>query len=49
MAKGDYISVRSSIPVGKIVSHVFEFENCIEAIDYSLNNKNEVVKGVIKM
>ncbi len=38
-----------SIPVGKIVSHVFEFENCIEAIDYSLNNKNEVVKGVIKM
>ena len=37
------------IPVKNIVSHEFPFEDCIEAIDYSLNHKDEVIKGVIKM
>lgn len=37
------------IPLSKIVSHVFEFEKCIHAIDYSLNHKDEVIKSVIKM
>lgn len=37
------------IPVKKIVSHVFPFKDCIEAIDYSLNHKDEVVKAAIKM
>ncbi len=37
------------IPVKKAVSHEFPFEECIEAIDYSLNHKDEVIKGVIKM
>lgn len=38
-----------AIPVKKIVSHEFPFEECIEAIDYSLNHKDEVIKGVVKM
>ena len=33
----------------KIVSHVFDFKDCIEAIDYSLKHKDEVIKAVIKM
>ena len=37
------------IPVKKIVSHVFPFKDCVEAMDYSLNHKDEVVKAVIKM
>lgn len=37
------------IPVKDIVSHVFDFKDCIEAIDYSLNHKDEVIKAVIKM
>ena len=37
------------LPVKKIVSHEFPFEECIEAIEYSLNHKDEVIKGVIKM
>lgn len=37
------------IPVKDIVSHEFPFEDCIEAIEYSLNHKDEVIKGVIKM
>lgn len=36
------------IPLKKIVSHVFNFEDCIEAIEYSLNHKDEVIKSVIK-
>ena len=31
-----------------IVSHEFDFKDCIEAIDYSLNHKDEVIKAVIK-
>ena len=38
-----------AIPVAKIVSHVFDFKDCIEAIDYSLNHKDEVIKAVIRM
>ena len=38
-----------AIPVKKIVSHIFPFKDCIEAIDYSLNHKDEVVKAAIKM
>lgn len=37
------------IPLKKIVSHVFDFKDCIHAIDYSLNHKDEVIKAVIKM
>lgn len=37
------------IPVKDIVSHEFPFDECIEAIEYSLNHKDEVIKGVIKM
>lgn len=37
------------IPLKKIVSHVFDFKDCIEAIDYSLNHKDIVIKSVIKM
>lgn len=36
------------IPVEKIVSHEFDFKDCIEAIDYSLNHKDEVIKAVVK-
>ena len=36
-------------PVKEIVSHEFPFEDCIHAIEYSLNHKDEVIKGVIKM
>jgi L-iditol 2-dehydrogenase len=36
------------IPLKKIVSHVFDFKDCIHAIDYSLNHKDEVIKSVIK-
>ncbi len=36
------------IPVKKIVSHEFDFKDCIEATDYSLNHKDEVIKAVIK-
>lgn len=36
------------IPVEKIVSHEFDFKDCIEAIDYSLKHKDEVIKAVVK-
>ena len=38
-----------AIPVKKIVSHIFPFEECIEATDYSLKNKDVVVKSAICM
>lgn len=37
-----------AIPVRKVVSHQFDFKDCIEAIDYSLNHKDEVIKAVVK-
>ena len=36
------------IPVKDTVSHEFYFKHCIEAIDYSLNHKDEVIKAVVK-
>ncbi len=36
------------IPLKKIVSHVFEFDNCIEALRYSLEHKDEVIKAVVR-
>lgn len=38
-----------AIPVKKVVSHVYDFKDCIEAIEYSLERKDEVIKSVIKM
>jgi len=38
-----------AIPLKKVVSHVYDFKDCIEAIDYSLNRKDEVIKAVIRM
>jgi len=37
------------IPVKKVVSHVYDFKDCIEAVNYSLTRKDEVIKTVIKM
>ena len=36
------------IPLKKIVSHTFDFKDCIEAIEYSLEHKDEVIKSVVK-
>lgn len=36
------------IPLRKIVSHVFSFEECMEAITYSLEHKDDVIKAVVK-
>lgn len=38
-----------AMPVKKVVSHEYDFKDCIEAVDYSLNRKDEVIKSVIKM
>ncbi len=37
-----------SIPLKSIVSHVFEFKDVIKGVDYSLNNKDDVIKAVVK-
>lgn len=37
-----------AIPLKKIVSHVFEFKDCIEAVEYSLEHKDDVIKAVVK-
>lgn len=36
------------IPLRKIVSHIFDFKDVIKGVDYSLNQKDEVIKAVIK-
>ena len=36
------------IPLKKIVSHTFDFKDCIKAIEYSLEHKDEVIKAVVK-
>ncbi len=36
------------IPLKSIVSHVFDFKDCIDGINYSLDHKEDVIKGVIK-
>lgn len=38
-----------AIPLKKVVSHVYDFKDCIEAVEFSLNHKDEVIKTVIKM
>ena len=37
------------IPLKEIVSHVFAFDQTIKGVDYSLHNKEDVIKAVIKM
>lgn len=37
-----------AIPVKDIVSHEFDFKDCMKAIEYSLNHKDEVIKSVVK-
>lgn len=37
------------IPLKEIVSHTYEFKDVIEAVDYNLNHKDDVIKAVIKM
>lgn len=36
------------IPVSKIVSHIYDFPDVIEGVDYNLNHKDEVIKMVIR-
>ncbi|MFV0362654.1 MAG: zinc-binding dehydrogenase [Suipraeoptans sp.] len=38
-----------AIPLKKIVSHEFDFADCIDALKYSSEHKEEVIKSVIKM
>lgn len=39
---------QGDIPLKSIVSHVFDFKDVIEAMDFNSKNKNEVIKAVIK-
>lgn len=36
------------IPLKSIVSHEFDFDNIVEAMEYNLENKEDVIKAVIK-
>ncbi|HHX38102.1 MAG TPA: NAD(P)-dependent alcohol dehydrogenase [Clostridiaceae bacterium] len=38
-----------NIPVEKVVSHIYDLDDCIEGINYNLNHKDDVIKAVIKM
>lgn len=38
-----------TIPVQKIVSHIFEFDRIPEACEYCLTRQDDVIKGVIRM
>ncbi len=38
-----------AIPVKEIVSHEFDFADCIEAITYSAAHRDEVIKAVVRM
>lgn len=40
---------QGKIPLKSIVSHVFKFDDIIEGIDYNIENKADVIKGVIEM
>ena len=40
---------QGKIPLKSIVSHVFDFKDIIEGINYNIDNKADVIKGVIKM
>lgn len=37
-----------AIPLKKIVSHEFAFEDCIHAIEYSVEHKDDVIKSVVR-
>ena len=40
---------QGKIPLKSIVSHVFDFEDIVEGLNYNISNKADVIKGVIKM
>ncbi|HHU53861.1 MAG TPA: NAD(P)-dependent alcohol dehydrogenase [Clostridiaceae bacterium] len=46
--KGIDAVASGSIPVRKVVSHVYDFDDCIHAIEHSSSNKDVVIKGVVK-
>lgn len=40
---------QGKIDVKQIVTHVFDFKDIAEGVNYNIDNKNEVIKAVIKM
>lgn len=40
---------QGKLPVKSIVSHEFDFKDIIHGINYNIDNKQDVIKGVIKM
>ena len=40
---------QGKIPLKSIVSHVFDFKDIIEGVNYNIDNKADVIKAVIKM
>ena len=40
---------QGKLPVKSIVSHEFDFKDIISGINYNIDNKQDVIKGVIKM
>ena len=40
---------QGKIPLKSIVSHEFDFEDIVNGINYNIENKADVIKGVIKM
>ncbi|MCI8993760.1 MAG: NAD(P)-dependent alcohol dehydrogenase [Eubacterium sp.] len=40
---------QGKIPLKSIVSHEFDFKDIIDGINFNIDNKGEVIKGVIKM
>ncbi len=40
---------QGKIPIKSIVSHVFDFEEINEAVNYNIDNKSDVIKAVIHM
>ena len=40
---------QGKIPLKSVASHVFDFKDIVHGINYNIDNKAEVIKGVIKM
>ena len=40
---------QGKIPLKSIVSHIFDFDDIIEGVNYNIDNKSDVIKAVIKM
>ena len=40
---------QGKLPVKSIVSHEFDFKDIIHGVNYNIDNKQDVIKGVIKM